>query len=231
MFITYNSFYFSVHLKLLIINGKRKVEFKQAFINCTNSNIPSTDLGIYKESWAPKDWCFWTMVLEKTLENPLDCKEIQPVHPEGDQSWVFIGRTDIEAETPIPWPPDVKSWLVWTDPDAGKGWGQEEKGRTEDEMVGWHHWLNGHGFGWTPGVGDEQGGLVCCGSWGRKELDTTERLNWFRHWSCSHWFFKFIISFLAAPSSLLCAGFSSCRERGLLSSCSARVSLIAEHRL
>ena len=117
-------------------------------------------------------------MLKKTLESPLDCKEIQPVHPKGDQSWVFIGRTDVEAETPILWPPDAKSWLIWKDPDAGKFWGQEEKGTTEDEMVGWHHWLSGHGFEWTPGVGDGQGGLVCCSSWGRKESDTTERLNW-----------------------------------------------------
>ena len=105
------------------------------------------------ESWTVKKaecqrkWCFWTVVLEKTLESPLDCKEIQPVHSKGDQSWVFIGRTDVEAETPILWPPDGKSWLIWKDPDAGKDWGQEEKGMTEDEMVGWHHRLNGHGFG------------------------------------------------------------------------------------
>ena len=90
----------------------------------------------HKESWAPKNWCFWTVVLEKTLESPLDCKEIQPVHPKGDQSWVFIGRTDVEAETPILWPPDAKNWLIWKDPDAGKDWGREEKGTTEDEMVG-----------------------------------------------------------------------------------------------
>ena len=102
----------------------------------------------------------------------------QPVHPKGDQSWVFIGRTDIEAETPILWPPDVKSWLIWRDPDAGKDWGPEEKGMTEDEMVGWHHWLNGHGFGWTLGVGDAQGGLVCCNSWRCKQSETTEQLNW-----------------------------------------------------
>ena len=100
----------------------------------------------YKESWAPKNWCFWTMVLEKTLESPSDSKEIQPVHPKWDQSWVFIGRTDVEAETPILWPPDAKSWLFWKDPDAGKDWGQEEKGKTEDEMVGWHHRLNGFEF-------------------------------------------------------------------------------------
>ena len=130
----------------------------------------------YKESWVPKNWCFWTVVLEKALESPLDFKDIQPVHPKGDQSWVTIGKTDVEAETPILWPPDAKSWLIWKDPDAGKDWGQEEKGTTENEMVGWHHRLKGHG--WTPGVGDGQGGLACCGSWGRKELDTTERLNW-----------------------------------------------------
>ena len=97
----------------------------------------------YKEGWAPKNWCFWTVVLEKTLESPLHCK-IQPVHPKGDQSWVFIGRTDIEAETPILWPPDMKSWLIWKDPDVGKDWRQEKKGTIEDEMFGWHHWLNGH---------------------------------------------------------------------------------------
>ena len=118
------------------------------------------------------------MVLEKTLESPLDCKEIQPVNPKGDQSWVFIGRTDVEAETPILWPPHAKNWLIWKDPDAGKDWGQEKKGMTEAEMVGWHHWLDGHGFGWTLGGGDGQGGLVCYSSWGCKELDMTERLNW-----------------------------------------------------
>ena len=100
----------------------------------------------YKESWAPNNWCFWTVVLEKTLESPLDCKEIQPVHPKGDQSWVFIGRTDAEVETPVLWPPDAKGWLIGKDPDAGEDWRQEEKGTTEDEMVGWHHQLNGHEF-------------------------------------------------------------------------------------
>ena len=117
-------------------------------------------------------------MLEKTLESPLDCKEIQPVHPKWDQSWVFIGRTDPEAETPILWPPHAKSWLTGKDSDAERDWGQEEKGTTEDEMVGWHHRLNGHGFRWTPGVGDGQGGLACYGSWGHKQSDTTERLNW-----------------------------------------------------
>ena len=119
------------------------------------------------------------MVLEKTLESPLDCKEIQPVYPKGDQSWVFTGRTDVEAETPVLWPPDVKSWLIGKDPDVGKDWRQEEKGTTEDEIIESQHYrLNGHEFGWTPGVGDGQGGLACCGSWGRKESDATERLNW-----------------------------------------------------
>ena len=131
-----------------------------------------------EESWAPKNWCFWTVVLEKTLECPLDCKEIHPVHPIGDQSWVFIGRTDAKAETLILWPPHAKSWLIGKDPDAGRHWGQEEKGMTEDEMAGWHHRLDGSEFEWTPGVGDGQGGLACCDSWGHKESDTTERLNW-----------------------------------------------------
>ena len=121
----------------------------------SNSHVWMWELD-YKESWALKNWCFWTVVL-KTLESPFDCKEIQPVHPKGDESWVFIGSTDVEAETPIVWPPNWKSWLIWKDPDAGKDWGQEEKVMTEDEMVGWHHRLNGHEFGWTPGVGNGQG--------------------------------------------------------------------------
>ena len=137
----------------------------------------------HKEGWVPKNWSFQTVVLEKTLESPLDCKEIQPVHPKVDQSWVFIGRTDAEAETPILWPPHAKSWLIWKDPDSGKDWGQEEKGTTEDEMVGWHHRLDGHGFGWTLGVGDGQGGLACCGSWGHKESDMTEWLIWTELWN------------------------------------------------
>ena len=136
-----------------------------------------------EESWAPKNWCFWTVVLEKSLESPLDCKEIQPVHPKGDQSWVFIGRTDAEAETPILWPPDVKSWLIGKDPDAGKDWRQEEKRTTEDEMVGWHYWLNGHEFEQTLGVGDGQGGLACCDSWGWKSQ--TRLSDWIQlNWTC-----------------------------------------------
>ena len=118
------------------------------------------------------------MVLEKTLESPLDYKEIQPVHSKEDQSWVFFGRNDAKAETPVLWPLHAKSWLIGKDSDAGRDLGQEEKVMTEDEMAGWHHQLDGHEFGWTLGVGDGQGGLVCCNSWGRKELDTTEWLNW-----------------------------------------------------
>ena len=129
-------------------------------------------------SWAPKNWCFWTVVLEKTLVSPMDCKEIQPVHPKRNQSWVFIGRTDAEAETPILWRPDVKNWLIGKDPDAGKDWRQEEKGTTVNEMVGWHHWHVGHEFEQGLGVGDGQGGLLCCSPWGRKESDMTEWLNW-----------------------------------------------------
>ena len=129
----------------------------------------------HKEGWALKNWCFWTAVLEKTLESPLDCKEIQPAHPKGDQPWIFIGRTDAEAEALILWPP-VKSWLIRKDPDAGKDWGQEEKGKTED-MVGWRHWLSGQESEYTLGVGDGQGGLACCSPWGCNELYTTEWLS------------------------------------------------------
>ena len=130
----------------------------------------------HKESWAQKNWCFWTVVLEKTLESPLDCKEIQPVHPRGNQSRIFIGRTDAEAETPI-LGPDAKNWLIGKGPDAGKDWRQEEKGTTEDEMVGWHHWLDGQEFEQALGVGNVQGSLVCCSPWGCKESDMIEWLN------------------------------------------------------
>ena len=114
----------------------------------------------YKQSWVPKTWWLWTVVLDKTLESPLDCREIKPVHPKGNQSCIFLGRTNAEAETPILWPPDVKNWLIGKDPDTGKDWRQEEKGTREDEMVGWHHWLNGHEFEQAPGVGDGQGDLL-----------------------------------------------------------------------
>ena len=129
------------------------------------------------EGWGPKNWCFWTVVLEKTFESPLDSKEIQPVHPKGDQSWVFIGRTGVEAETPILWPPDAKSWLIGKDPDTGKDRRWEEKGTTEDKMVGWHHWLNGHEFEQFLGDGEGQGGLASCSPWGHKQSDTAEWLN------------------------------------------------------
>ena len=132
----------------------------------------------YKEGWAPKNWCFWTAVLQKTLESPLDSKEIKAVNPKGNQPWLFIGRTDAEGEAPILWPSDANSRLTGKGPDAGRDWGQEEKGMTEDEMAGWHHRLDGREFEWTPGFGDGQGGLACCNSWGCKESDTTERLNW-----------------------------------------------------
>ena len=131
-----------------------------------------------EEGWAPKNWCFWSVVLEKTLESPLDCKEIQLVHSKGDQPWDFFGRNDAKAETPVLWPPHVKSWLIGKESDAGRDWGQEEKGTIEDEMAGWHHWLYGHESEWTLGLDDGQGGLACCDSWDRKESDTTERLNW-----------------------------------------------------
>ena len=175
----------------------------------------------YKESWVLKNWCFWTVVLEKTLESPLDWKEIQPVHPKGDQSWVFIGRTDAEAETPILWPPDVKNWLIWTDPDAGKNWGQKEEGTTEDEMVGWHHWLNGNGFGWTLGVGEGQGGLLCCRPWGLKESYMTEWLSWTElNWSilrqlssvpvgAGHWAHLFCLSWITVSLTVLMLSFQS----------------------
>ena len=132
----------------------------------------------YKENRVPKNWCLWTVVLEKTLENPLDSKEIKAVNPKGNQSWVFIGRTDVETEAPILWPPDVKSWLIGKYPDAGKDWKQEEKGTTEDEMVGWHHWLNGHELEKTVGDGEERDYVLP--SMGRKESDMTEWLNSFR---------------------------------------------------
>ena len=129
------------------------------------------------EGWTPKNWCFWPVVLEKTLESPLDCKEIQPVHSEGDQPWDFFGRNDAKAETPVLWLPHAKSWLIGKDSDAGRDWGHEEKGMTEDEMAGWHHRLDGREFEWTPGDGDGQGALACCSSWRCKESDTTEWLN------------------------------------------------------
>ena len=143
-----------------------------------------------KEIWVQKNWCFWTVVLEKTLESPLDCKEIQPGHPKGYLSWIFIGRTDVEAETPTLWPPDGKNWLIWKDPDAGKDWRWEEKGMIEDEP--------GHEFGQALGVGDRQGGLACYTPWGHKESDMIEWLNWRKvENSC-------IITFLSHPLIYKC---------------------------
>ena len=132
----------------------------------------------YKESWAPKHWCFWTVVLEKTLESPLDCKEIKPVNPKANQSCIFIGRTDGETETLILWPPDVKTWATRKDLDARNDCRQEKKGMTEDEMVGWYHRLDGQKFEQALGVGDGWGNLACCSPWGCKELDTTKQLDW-----------------------------------------------------
>ena len=130
-----------------------------------------------EEGWAPKNWCVWTVVLEKTPESPLNCKEIQSVHSEGDQPWDLFGRNDAKAEAPVLWPPHAKSWLIGKDSDAGKDWGQEEKGTTEDEMAGWHLRLDGRESEWTLEVGDGQGGLAYCDSWSHKESDTTEQLN------------------------------------------------------
>ena len=145
---------------IVLNNFKLKLRLKQMLSNRTKWKI-------YRVRW------FWTVVLEKTLESLLDYKEIKPVNPKGNQHWIFIGRTDAEAEAPILWSPDAKKWFIGEDPDEGKDWRQEEKGMTEDEMVGWHHWLSGHVFEKTPGDGDGQGSLACCSPWGHKELDTT----------------------------------------------------------
>ena len=145
---------------------KQRHYFTNKGLDSQSSGFPSGQVWMWeldhKEAWVPKNWCFWTVVLEKTLKSPLDFKEIQPVHPEGNQSWIFIGRIDAEAETPILWPPDAKNWITRKDPDSGKDWRLEEKGTTEDEMVGWHHWLNGHEFEYALGGSKGQGGLSCC---------------------------------------------------------------------
>ena len=142
----------------------------------------------HKESWVLKNWCFWTLVLEKTLEGPLECKEIKPVNPKGNQPWKVFERIDVEAEDTILWLPDAKNWLIIKDSDTGKDWRQEEKGMTEDEMVGWHHPLNGHEFEQASGDGEGQGSLECCSPWGHKELDTTERqiINSNSMWRCPY---------------------------------------------
>ena len=153
--------------------SKKPTEFLQLWWQIPNLYSYFSLRPVWKIKFSLK-----VVVLGKTLESPLDCKEIQPVHPKGYQPWVFIGRTDAEAETPILWPPHVKSWLIGKDPDAGRDWGQEEKGTPEDEMAGWHHQLDGHEFESTPGVGDRQGGLACCDSRSHKESDTTELSDW-----------------------------------------------------
>ena len=161
-------------LKSRNITLPTKVQLSQSY-GFSSSHVWMWELDC-EQSWTPKNWCFWTVVLKETLESPLDCKELQPVNPKGNQSWIFIGRTDGKAETPIFCPPDVKNWLIWKDPDAGKAWRREEKGTTKNQMVGWHHQLNGHEFESTPGVSDAQGGLACCSPWGHKEW-ATEQLN------------------------------------------------------
>ena len=152
-------------LKIRDITLLTKVHLVQSY-GFSSSHVWMWELD-YKESWAPKNWCFWTVVLEKTLESPLDSKEIQSVHPKGNQSWIVIGRTDVEAEAPILWPPDAKNWLIGKDRDAGKDWRWEEKQMTEYAMVGWHNWLDEHEFEQTLGVGDGQGSLECCNPWGQ----------------------------------------------------------------
>ena len=153
-------------------------------INCEPVGAPCKDSSHaqmweldHEEGRELKNWCLWPVVLEKTLENTLDNKEIKPVHPKGNQPWIFLGQSDAKAEAPILWPSDVKSWLIGIDPDAGEGWGQEEKGTTEDEMVGWHHQLNGHELGQTPRDSEGHRSLACCSPRGHKQLDTTWQLN------------------------------------------------------
>ena len=162
-----------VMIKIDSILKKQRHYFANKGISSQSYGFSSSHVWLWeldhKESWAPKNWCFWTVVLE-TLESPLDCKEIQSVHPKGDQSWVFIGRTDVGAETPILWPPDAKNWLIWKNPNAGKDLSREEKGTAEDEMVEWHHWLDGHEFKQALGVGDGQRSLACCSLWSCKEF-------------------------------------------------------------
>ena len=151
-----------------------KIRYSQSY-GFSSSHVWIWELD-YKESWVPKNWCFWTVMLEKTLESPLDCKKIQLVHPKGNWSWIFIGRTDVEAETPILWSHDVKNWFIAKDPDAGQNWRLEEKGTTVDKMVGWHHQLDGHEFEQALRVGDGQGSLACCSPWGCRVIHdwTTE---------------------------------------------------------
>ena len=160
---------------------KQRRYFAHKGLSSQNYGFSSSDVRMWEldhtESRVPKNWCFWTAVLKKTLESPLDCKEIRPVNPKGNQSWIFIGRTDVQAEAPILWPPYAKNQHIRKDPDAGKDWRQEGKGTIEDKMVGWHHRLNGHEFEQALGDGEGQTSLACCNPWGCKELDMTEWLD------------------------------------------------------
>ena len=164
-----------LHIKKQRHHFANKGLYSQSY-GFSSSHTKMWDLD-FKESWVPKNWCYWTVVLENTLESPLDGKDIKPVNPKGNQSWIFIRRTDAEAEISILWPLDAKNWLIGKDSDAGKDW-RQEKGTTEDEMVGWHHQLDGHEFEQTSRVGDGQGSLVCYSPWDHKESDMTEQLNW-----------------------------------------------------
>ena len=159
-----------------------------------------------------KNWCFWTVVLEKTLESPLDCKEIKSVNPKGNQSWIFVGRTDAQEETPILWPPDGKNWLIGKDPDAGKDWRWEEKGMTEDEMFGWHH--RGREFEQAPGIGDGQGSLACWSQWGQKELDMiATELNWTECFKCIVTHFLHMLTLEAEGIDVSSIKFRHCKEK------------------
>jgi len=162
----------SHEIKRCILLGRKTMTNLDRVLKSRDITFSSSHVWMWeldrKEDWVPENWCFWTVVLEKTLESPLDCKEIKPVNSKGNQSWILFGRTDAKTEAPIPWPPDAKRWLTGKDPDAGKDWGQEEKGATEDKMVGWHHQLNGHEFEQAPGDREGQGSLECCSPWGRK---------------------------------------------------------------
>ena len=171
-------------IKRHLLLGRKAITNLDSIWKSTEITLP-TKVFIVKAMVFPvvmygyeKKWCFWTVVLEKTLEGPLDCKEIKSVNPKGNQSWIFIGRTDAEAKAPILWPPDVKSWFSRKDPDGGKDWRQEEKGTTQGEKVGWHHQLNGHEFKQALGVGDRQGNLTCCSPWAHKVSGTPEGLSW-----------------------------------------------------
>ena len=170
----------------------------------------------HTETWAPKKWCLWTVISEKTLESPLDCKEIQPVNPKGNQSWISIGRTDTSAEAPILWSSDVKNCLIGKDPDAGQDWRREVKARTEDEMVWWHQWLDGHEFEQSLGTGEGQRSLACCSPWGHKESGTIEQLNWTKFCPSSGAIFQSVPNFIPFPLGSRCADLEKARISNLV---------------